>query len=930
MGHIQRILRRILIAVTWRPFLTLAIALALAAVSILYTVKNLEFQTSQKDLISPDDRLVRLSEKIDKFDDLDTFVVAIQNQNASRSLAFLRALVTRLKADHENYLQIFYRVDPKPFRPWALLYLDKKDLLTLRDELQEHHGFIENLVRSPGLTNFFRQINHEMASRMVGELFTGFLDEKPANANKKPLDLNFLIRVLREMRQWLNGKTSFSSPWESFFTKKSWDDESDQGYFWTENNRYLLLFVTPAKLHNSFTKAQYSLTSLRKAVAQVQAEFPDIKVGVTGREALNADEMGVAFHDMSRATMISLLGLTILLVLFWRGFRRPVLEMMELLIALSWTFGLTTLFIGHLNILSVTFAPLLLGLGIDYGIHWFARYQEEEQLRAASKEEAIQTSMVKLGPGILLAGLTAAFSFFPLVFSGFKGLAELGLITSMGMVMTTVTTLCVLPALTLIFDKSGSTAGPPLRRAQVKPLLKLTNGRALAFLIPAIIGFVLSLWAAGKVSFDLNMLRLQSKKAESVIWEKKLLADSRRSSMYGVVLAYSLGEVRKKVRALEALPTVSEVDSVESLLPHDQGDKIAFLRQMKPLLAGIKPFQTANDPIELPELENILSRIRFKMLDSSESQWGDSKPLETQMIEVRKLIEQLRQHFHAMPRARLFNALRTFESALMQDLNDKLDILQTNLNTKPMRPDDLPKRLFQRFVGENHLYLIMVLPAQNIWEPKVLGRFVHELKTVDPDAIGDAVTLYTFTKAFRNACIKAAIYAVAFIFVLVLLSLRSFNYTFLVMMPLVVGTAWTMGLMYLFGVDLNLANSIFLPLVVVAGVEYGIIIVQRWRQESDGNGDVVIPFSTIKGVILAGLTTTVGFGSLTISDHQGIYSLGLLAMVGSLCVLAAAVLFLPAFLQLVTNFPKRRKIESTAHLPTQQDVSRRTDFIKID
>ncbi|MBW2147513.1 MAG: MMPL family transporter [Deltaproteobacteria bacterium] len=923
MNALQRVLRKIFIAVTGHPFLTLFIALTLAALSIFYTVRNLDFLTSQKDLISPHNRLIRLSEQMDQFEDLDTFVVAIENRDNSRSLKFLHTLVSQLEKDDENYIQVFYRVDPKPFRPWVLLYLDKKDLVTLRDNIQEHRGFIENLVQSPGLTDFFRGVNHEMASEMVGELFTGFLNETPSESDKEPLDLGFLIRVLRELRDWLDGDASYTSPWESFFTEKSWDHDSEEGYFWTENKRYLLLFVTPRKIDKSFVNAQHSLQALRKAIARVQAGFPHIEVGVTGQEALNEDEMGVAFHDMSLATVLSLFGLMGLLVLFWRGFRRPLLEIIELLIALSLTFGLTTLFIGHLNILSVTFAPLLLGLGIDYGIHWFARYQEEEQLRAATKREAIQTTMVKLGPGILLAGFTAALSFFPLVLTGFRGLVELGIITSMGMLMTTATTLCVLPALALIFDKSSHRTGTLLPPARVKHLLKLNNRWAIAILIPATIGLGLSLWGAGKVTFDLNMLRLQSKGAESVIWEKKLLEGSERSSMYGAVLARSLEEVQKKTTALEVLPTVSEVQSIINLLPQDQEDKIDFLRQMKPLLIRVGSPRSPDGSVNLSELDKTLGRIRFKMLDSSKSQWGVSKPLETQMIQVRDLIDQLRHRFHSMERPRLSDALHAFERALIQDLNDKVDILRTNVNAAPMQLEDLPKPLLQRFVSKDRHYLIRVFPSQDIWDPVLLGRFVRDLRSVDPDVIGDPVTLYVFTKAFRDAAIKAAMYAVVFIFTLMLLTFRNLIHAFMVMMPLVVGTAWTMGLMRFLGVDFNLANSIFLPLIVGAGVEYGIIIIDRWRQHEGGDtGNVTLPFSTAKGVILAGLTTTVGFGSLAISDHQGIHSLGLLAMVGSLCILAAAILFLPAFMQLMTNFSERGRIHSTPHLSPKQNINR--------
>lgn len=236
-----------------------------------------------------------------------------------------------------------------------------------------------------------------------------------------------------------------------------------------------------------------------------------------------------------------------------------------------------------------------------------------------------------------------------------------------------------------------------------------------------------------------------------------------------------------------------------------------------------------------------------------------------------------------------------------------------------MRIEDLPKQLRERYVGQNHLYLIRVFPAQNIWEPDLLKNFVRDLRSVDPDAVGDPVTLSVFTQAFRAACIKAAVYAVIFIFALLIVTFRSLVSTLLALTPLVVGTVWTFGLMYLFGIDLNLANSVFLPLILGAGVEYGIIVVQRWRQGSSLLPEGPCPSSTGIGVVLAGLSTTVGFGSLTISEHQGVHSLGLLTTIGSLSVLAAAVLFLPALLQLIPDRPFRRKDAWCDYSPVADD-----------
>ncbi len=890
------LLRKILVVQTTFPLQTLLTALALAAFSVLYTVRNLEFQTSQKDLISPKERLIQFADQVDQFEQHDSFVVVVESGDAGRSLKFLQSLVPRLEEDKKNYLEVFYRVDPQRFKPWALLYLHRKDLLALAENLREHRDFFKGLMNSPTLNNFFEQINQEMSSKMVGELFTGFLDQPSPGSSREPFDLDFLIRVLREMKKSLDGKGQFTSPWGSLFTRETLWNDSEEGYFWTKNKRYLVLFVTPTK-REDFAGALHSLTALRKAIAQLQANFPDVKAGVTGPEALNVDQMGTALDDMSLATLLSIGGLGILLVIFWWGLRRPFLEMIRLLIDLCLTFGVTTLFVGHLNILSVTFAPLLLGLGIDYGVHWFARYMEEEKRGFTSKKEALGEIMDKLAPGLLLAGLTAVLSFFPLVLTGFKGLVELGIICAMGMAITTLTSLTLLPALILLFDKPrqkkhSSPLSPPIR-----PFFELTRRRVQALLIFGGIGFAFSVWGAAKVKFDLNMLHLQSPKVESVIWEKKLLEGAELSSIYGEILSHSLQDVRQKTKALESLPTVSRVESVVTLLPPDQEEKIAFLKKLKPVLAGMGALGLPANSIDQEELEKIMGRIRFKMLDSSDSRWGAGKPLEIQMAQVRDLIEELRHRFHSPDGSRVQNALGSFEKDLIEDLNEKLDIVRANVNGRPMGLEDLPPALLERFMSRNQLFRIRVFSKENIWEPELLGRFVRDLRSVDPDAVGDPVTLYVFTQAFRDGCIKAALYAVAFIFIFLLFTFRDFRSTFLALVPLGVGTAWTLGLMHLLKVNLNLANSLFLPLVVGAALEYAIIILHRWRQHEKDKAGIVLPFSTAMGVILAGLTTTVGFGSLCISAHEGIFSLGLLTTVGSLAILAAAILFLPAFLQ---------------------------------
>jgi hopanoid biosynthesis associated RND transporter like protein HpnN len=748
---------------------------------------------------------------------------------------------------------------------------------------------------------------------MVGELYTGFLDDKSIVKDPSSLDLALLVYSLESMDQYFENDL-YSSPWRSFFGSKVWDDDSE-GYFWTENKRYLLLFVTPVMAKTGFGKAQESLAALRKTVDEAMERFGGIQAGVTGQEALNVDEMTLAMGDMSIGTIISLVGVTILLVVFWRGSRLPLFGIAEMLTSLCLTFGLTTLIIGHLNILSVVFAPLLLGLSIDYGTHWLSRYQEEVENNGLPRRNAILKTMVEVGPGLIYAGLCAALSFFPLALTGFKGLAELGIICSIGMLMTTITSSCVLPAITLLFDTKARSK--KLSPARHKPLIQFTRPRALVVLTASCVAMAVSFLLAKGITFDLNMLNLQSKNAESVIWEKRLLGDSQRSSMHGAILARSMDEVRRKTKAAEALPTISDVVSVNTFLPHDQESKLEVVWGMRGLLPDRTMSESRTDAVDVQNLRDTLSRIAFKMAPDA-FDLTDRPVLKRQMSQVRELVARIDRRLGSGDRAKSGEALQRFQSALMEDLQDKLVTLRLNTKrTVPVQVSDLPGQVLQRYFDGNQLYLLRVFPAQDIWQPEPLGRFVQDLRAIDADAIGDPVTLFTFTKAFRDGCVKAVVYALVFIVALLLLIFRSPIYTLVAIVPLIAGTAWTVGLMACFGINLNLANSLFLPMIVGAGVEYAIIIVQRWNR---GSAAGVLPLSTGKGVIIAGLSTTVGFGSLAVSSHQGIYSLGLLAGIGSLCVLAAALLTLPAILHLLP-IPTVIKASGIVHIVKHTNIA---------
>jgi hopanoid biosynthesis associated RND transporter like protein HpnN len=860
---------------------------------------KLEMQSDQLELISRDHPLIRLTERLEPFKVRTPFTVVIEAPTPDRALAYLHALAPRIEADAVHFQEVSYRVDADRMMKWGLLFLTESDLRHLQEQLDRDAELIQGLSQQPDILSFLRIVNREMASHMVGELFTGFLMEGNAVSDgnpsgREPMDLDILIRTLESMSSYLNGSPDYKSPWTSFFKGASWEQD---GYFWTSGKRFLLLQVKPNHFGSFFDESYKPLVRLRELIRETSASFPDVEAGVTGQKVINMDEMVAAMEDMAWATWISFFGVWLIMIVFLRSIRRPFLELTSLSVALCWTFGWTTLFIGHLNILSLVFAPMLCGIGVDYGIYWLTRYEEEERDASLDRNAVVRRVVHSIGPGIIHAEISTAFAFFPLALTGFGGLVELGVISGMGILFGLLADLTVLPTLVFLAGgrrkKESAMVGSPVRR----DFIRFSRWSAGIVLGGAGIVSVVCLISAIRVSFDVNPLRLQDQSAESVIWEHKLIERSTRSTLFASVLASSLDEVARKSKELEALPSVLETESILTMLPKRQEAKIKLIRDAFPVIPDLPPDNPGSQSIDIDagRLSGILERIGFKMQSEQADKWGADKPLVAQMNRVRDLAEELTGILNGG--GVVSQRLLDFQARFRQDMVRTMDLLKEGSSAEPMRMEDIPQSIRDRFYN-NGSYLIRVYPRGSIWEKDALARFVNEVRSVAPDVVGDPVSLFVFADAFRKACLSATLYAMIAIIILLTAPFRSFSLFLIAFTPLGIGGLWTLGIMGASGVDFNLANGIFLPLVFGAGVEYALIILYRWREGKTQPGH--LPYSTAKGIILAALTTTTGFGALMISSHRGIFSLGYVAFVGSLCILVVAVLLVPAILRFKT------------------------------
>ena len=732
MNSISRLLRLWVSWVLTRPRSILAVAGALALASIVFTAAKLEMVTDQLELIAIDHPLIRLSNMLDPFrmGGTSSLTVVIQAPEPRQAVDFIEQLSSRIKEDKGYFHDVIVRIDPDSFKSWQLLYLEKQDLLDLQKKVEQHYQLVQGFSETPELLGFLKLVNKEMSSRMVGELFTGFLEDKEleqATDNKAPYDLSFLIATLEGMQSYLLGAPGFRSPWASFFVNAGYDPEL-AGYFWEADKRYLLAFVVPNSTESGFLGTRESLVRLRKLIQDTRASFPGIQAGVTGQEALRIDEVSTVSEDMAVAMWLSLVGVFILMVLFFRGFRGPCLQIITLIAGLSWTFGWTTLFIGHLNILSVVFAPLLCGLGVDYGIHWLARFEEE-----SSGDPDTRTVLTRVnersGYGIFLAASSGALCFLPLALTGFRGVVEMGLVTGMGIIFTLVATFSVLPALSVLMGGKSTKSLPRPVSPAPKDLFYLKPRQARYILAGAALISMLSIWGARLVYFDPNPLRLQSAKAESVIWEKTLIDNARHSLMFAAAFGFSPEEVTTKSKALQELASVEQVKSIFSFLPEDQEEKIPIVRSLGREFPVRRAVALQDRQDDYGELVDLLERISFKMQDDQARLWGAEKPVIEQMTQVRALAQGVIKLLQGSPDAE--RSLYEYRKRFAEDSVNKWNILSSGANTSAMTIQDLPELVRDRFL-HGGTYLIQIFPKESIFEEHTLSRFVNDIQAGGP------------------------------------------------------------------------------------------------------------------------------------------------------------------------------------------------------
>jgi len=682
----------------------------------------------------------------------------------------------------------------------------------------------------------------------------------------------------------------YYSPWPAPDQGGALDHLQQEHFLATTRDGKTLGFVL-LRLHdkeNQFTRGQQAIGELRRITAKLQSRRQDVKIGLTGLPIMEFDEMQASQSDMLIASLVSLGGVAALFVAGLGGVRYPLLCIAALLLAMAWSFGYITLSIGHLNILSVSFAVMLIGLGIDFGIHYIAHYLPLRR-EGMDVESAVIASGGAVGPGIVSGAVTSAAAFFTCLLTDFTGIGELGMVAGGGILLCLVAAIVVLPAMLMLTDKSSEkVASSEATRNAIPEAIDLTPVLAVPQRIPWLalsigIGLTTLLgYFSINLKYDHNLLNLQPSGLESVALEEKLLSETDMSVWFALSIANSREEALALKEKMARLPTVARVEEVASVLPDSDPQRPQIIARIAARLAKL--------PARMPELGNVAPEEVAKELAKFRQAAMQTEGAQGASVAALTRLEQV---IGSLPPQMGVAALAHYQADMTRDAYDKLQAIRGASDPAPPQIDDLPPAVVNRFIGKSGKFLLKVYGRGAIWDMDQLALFVADVKRVDPAATGQPLQTFFASQQLVQSYIQAAVYSLIVVFLLGLVDFGSTRSTIWSLLPMLGAMVQTFGTMALLGIPLNPANMIILPLAIGTGIDYGIHVVHDYlRQKRE---DYALSNGTAVAVLISGLTTVVGFGSLMLAEHRGLQSLGRVLTLGITFAMINALCFLPAY-----------------------------------
>ena len=633
-------------------------------------------------------------------------------------------------------------------------------------------------------------------------------------------------------------------------------------------------------------------TKAIRLIARDAGLTPDkgVRVRLTGDVPLADEELASLSEGAALSTTLALILVTALLRAALYSVRVIIPILLTTIFGLIITTAFGLFLTGSFNLLSIAFAVLFVGLGIDFGIQYSVRYRAE-RFHVTDLAAALRVTAERLGTQMALAILATAIAFYAFLPTPYRGVSELGAIAGTGMLVAGVLTLTLLPALLRIFKPGGEALPIGFRRLAAADIFLRVYAKPITLAAALLLGGALSL--IPQVRFDWNPLHLRNLQTESVSTIISLMDAPNSTPNTVEILFADIDKADAAAQKISALPEVANVITLSSFVPDDQDKKLPWIQDAAELVLPTlltTPVTSPSDDEVAAALAHASERLH---LVAAESPGGASPP-----ADAIRLATAWAELAKGQPAKR-----HLLQRLLIPGLSITLSQLSQVLMATPVTVDDLPPDLVNKWKTADGRVRVQVSPKGNSNENSVLFNFVNAVQSIEPEVTGVPVSILESSRTIVESFIEAGIYAAAGITIMLLISLRSIVMTILTLLPVSYAIIITLAFTVIANMPLNFANIIALPLLFGIGVAFTIYYVIAWR---DGVRDY-LQSSLTHAVFFSALTTSIAFGSLSLSSHPGTASMGNLLIVSLVIVVLITVVVLPALLHLLPPPSRKEK-----------------------
>jgi hopanoid biosynthesis associated RND transporter like protein HpnN len=716
--------------------------------------------------------------------------------------------------------------------------------------------FLGTLSADPTLRGVLRTLSQSIEGLRLGK--TKLEDLRPA-----------LTEIADALETLSNGKYPAFS-WRKLITGQTPEP--------SELRRFIN--IQPVLDFNDLQPGRRATAAIREAASHLGLT-PErgVRVRLTGSVALSDEEFATIADGAALNGVITLMLVVLVLWLALKKARIILAVFVNLAAGLVLTAAVGLMMVGALNLISVAFAVLFVGLGVDFGIQFSVRYRAE-RFESHDLEDALLGTAKGLAGPLLLAAASIAAGFYSFLPTAYVGLSELGLIAGTGMIIAFATTVTLLPALLAVFKPPGEPEA--IGYAALAPVDRFLETQHKWIVGTTLAVTLLGLPLLAGLRFNFNPLDLRSRDTESVATLLDLMADPDTSPNTLDILESNAARASTLAERLRQLPEVAHVVTLQSFIPKDQDEKLAIIDDASFFLRNtLNPDQVEPKPTPADTLSAIDTTARDLSGAAADS---DNSLAAIQSRRLAGLLAALAKR----PQAARDDAERVLVAPLVTTLRQ----VRSLLTAEPVTIETLPQSLTRRWVSADGVNRVEVAPSGDGNDNETLERFVAAVRNVAPDAAGKPVFVIEAAATIVKAFIQAAIWSVASIALILFITLRRWSHVALTLVPLLVAIVVTLEICVLIGLQLNFANIIALPLLLGVGVAFKIYYIMAWRAGERN----FLQSSLTRAVIYSACTTATAFGSLWFSHHPGTSSMGKLMALCLVTTLAAAVLFQPALL----------------------------------